>query len=69
MIEEALCPVCGEWSEVTSERFLVATIDDDGATAPAVVWGPFWWKEGAGCPKCGAIVLVESECDFRRMAA
>lgn len=66
---EACCPSCGGWSEVVSEPFLVATVDDDGNDAPAVVCAPFWWKDGAGCPKCGAIVLVESECDFREVEA
>lgn len=66
---EARCPNCGGWSPVESEQFLVPTIDDDGNTAPAVIWGPFWWKGSAGCPRCGSIVLVETECDFREVAA
>lgn len=50
--EEARCPMCRRWS-------LVAWDD----TIPP---GGFWWANGfAGCPKCGATVLVESECDFR----
>jgi len=24
-----------------------------------------WWKKSGACPKCGAIVLVETECEFR----
>ena len=52
---EAKCPYCGEWSEV--EWF---------AELPP---GGFWWKESGCCPKCEAIVLVESECEFRRVAA
>jgi hypothetical protein len=33
-----------------------------------VEWETFsyWWRDSAGCPGCGAIVLVESECDFRK---
>ena len=50
-IEEGQCPDCGEWS-------LVAW---DGSLPP----GGFWWAESAGCPECGAVVLVESECEFR----
>lgn len=28
-----------------------------------------WWKDSAGCPRCGAIVLVETECGFRERKA
>lgn len=51
---EARCPECGEWSEIRNEG----------------PWpGIFWWKEPhAGCPRCGALVMVETECDFRKAA-
>lgn len=55
--EEGQCPQCKEWSEV--EWF------------DELPPGGFWWKDncnGGGCPKCGAIVLVESECNFRKVA-
>jgi predicted nucleic-acid-binding Zn-ribbon protein len=68
-MNEACCPSCGCWSEVASEEFLAAGTDDDGALVPVFVWSPLWWKDSAGCPKCGAIVLVESECDFRKREA
>ncbi len=55
-VEEGQCPECLAWS-------LVAW---DGTLPP----GGFWWADaqkggGVGCPKCGAVVLVESECEFR----
>lgn len=28
-----------------------------------------WWKKSGACPKCGVIVLVETECDFRERKA
>lgn len=49
--ELALCPECSEWSPVAF----------DNAIPP----GGFWWVDSLGCPKCGAVVLVESECEFR----
>ena len=69
MKEEARCPYCGEWSEVVCEDYAAPFIDsDDGLVKPVHVWG-WWWKDSAGCPKCEATVLVESECDFRKVAA
>jgi hypothetical protein len=65
---EACCPNCGGWFPVESEEFLAATVDDDGNPAPVIVGAPFWWKASAGCPGCGSIVLVETECEFRRTA-
>lgn len=50
MIDEAQCPECSEWSEVAVF-----------AQAPL----GFWWRDSAECPSCGALVLVESECEFR----
>lgn len=50
-IQEARCPQCGTWS--------------------VVVWtdeippGGWWWRDGAACPECGYLALVESECEFR----
>jgi hypothetical protein len=34
-----------------------------------VEWEAFvyWWYDSAECPKCKAIVLVESECNFREV--
>lgn len=57
--EEASCPDCGAWSPVA-----YVYLDDDDPI------GGFWWadtdgKPNAGCPACGALVCVESECDFR----
>lgn len=47
-MREAQCPHCNGWSEVTW---------DD--TLPPGGW---WWAvRGGGCPRCGEIVLVESE--------
>lgn len=28
--------------------------------------GGLWWKDSDGCPGCGAIVCVESECNIRK---
>lgn len=52
MSREAQCPDCGEWNRVAWQ--------DLG----------FWWAESTtgGCPSCGALVCVESECDFRTVA-
>lgn len=48
MKREARCPKCGAWSEVAFDDRLPP--------------GGFWWRGGsAGCPNCGAIVLVETE--------
>jgi endogenous inhibitor of DNA gyrase (YacG/DUF329 family) len=50
----AQCPVCGTWSPVTWN----ATLRPGG----------WWWAaRTGGCPACGALVLVESECVFRGM--
>lgn len=57
--EEGRCPDCGAWSPVAH-----VYLDDLDPI------GGFWWadtdgKPNAGCPACGALVCVESECDFR----
>lgn len=49
MSREARCPRCGNWSPIA--------IDETGLG--------FWWKDSADCPRCGATVLVETECDHR----
>lgn len=58
---EAQCPECGGWAEVITEPWLVP----DGEGGAVVVRGPWWWRKSAECPCCGAVVMVESECDFR----
>ncbi len=32
--------------------------------------GGMWWADNhtGGCPACGALILVESECAFREIA-
>lgn len=57
--QEAQCPECERWSPV-SYQYLDA-LDPIGG---------FWWAPtdgsvNAGCPACGQLVLVESECNFR----
>lgn len=54
---EAQCPKCGEWSEVE--------------WLSEVPPGGFWWKGEAqsGCPKCGHVCFVESECNFRSVVS
>ena len=48
---EAECPKCGGRSPV----------EWDGTIPP----GGHWWAGGGSdCPRCGAVVLVESECEF-----
>lgn len=56
MTKEAQCPECERWSPV-SYQYLDA-LDPIGG---------FWWAGSAGCPACGALICVESECDFRPM--
>lgn len=29
--------------------------------------GGYWWANSLGCPGCGAVVCVESECEFERI--
>lgn len=53
--EEAQCPKCLKWSEV--EWF--------GDLPP----GGMWWKDSGCCPECGAAILVESECNFRKVTS
>lgn len=65
-IEQAQCPQCEEWSEVEWEHFVYAAQVDDGEVTPGYVSG-IWWKDSAGCPNCDATVLVESECNFRKI--
>ena len=72
---EAQCPECGEWSRVAPTGPFVAAVDIDanGDPVTGLVFGPWSWTDEngdantgpAGCPKCGATVLVESECNFR----
>lgn len=49
--QQAQCPECYQWSDLEIQG---------GAQ------GGYWWKNSAGCPKCGEISCVESECSFRR---
>jgi len=25
----------------------------------------YWWRDSGACPGCGALVLVETECEFQ----
>jgi hypothetical protein len=53
--EEGQCPQCLGW-------FDVEWFDD-------LPPGGMWWadnRNGGGCPGCGYISLVESECNFRK---
>lgn len=52
--EEARCPHCRQWSEV---EFVKPFGPND--------IGGYWWKDSGACPKCGALILVESECEFK----
>lgn len=57
--EEGRCPDCGAWSPVA--YIYLDALDPIGGV---------WWADtngnvNAGCPACGALILVESECDFR----
>ena len=56
MSKEAQCPECEEWSPVA--YIYLDALDPIGG---------FWWSEsnGYGCPKCHALICVESECMFR----
>ena len=56
MRTEAKCPSCGNWSQVVNQT-------------PDYFFAMWMWaeNEGAGCPRCGNIVLFETECDFREM--
>lgn len=47
----AKCPRCEQWSPVY--------------WFTALPPGGYWWAT-AGCPRCGAVVLVETECEFKR---
>jgi endogenous inhibitor of DNA gyrase (YacG/DUF329 family) len=46
---------------------------DAPTNATGIMYGPWWWTDEqgdandgpAGCPKCGATVMVESECTFQ----
>ncbi len=51
---EGRCPACGEWSPVYWF----------GSLLP----GGYWWQT-PGCPKCGHISLVETECEIRAVDA
>ena len=52
---EAQCPACGAWSPITWTDDLPP--------------GGWWWavNNTGGCPACGALILVESECAFREI--
>jgi ssDNA-binding Zn-finger/Zn-ribbon topoisomerase 1 len=50
--DEAQCPECREWSPV-------AVMEDGGILG-------YWWVDSTGCPRCGVVVLVETECNFYR---
>jgi len=52
---QALCPRCNRWSDLAW----------DDAIPP----GGFWWKDTAGCPRCGYMALPESECEHREVPA
>lgn len=54
MSQEAQCPDCLRWSPVAYQY-----LDADDPI------GGFWWVDSGGCPACGALVCVESECSFR----
>lgn len=54
---DARCPECGEWSPVEYKLL-------DG-TPCASTWSSLWWLDSDGCPECGYLALVETECDFR----
>jgi len=52
---EAKCPSCNLWSPVCWFEELPP--------------GGYWWSDnsnGGGCPRCGYIALVETECEFRK---
>jgi endogenous inhibitor of DNA gyrase (YacG/DUF329 family) len=76
--EEAKCPECGEWGRVAPTGPYVVPVDAGpiGDVVTGLSHGPWWWAGAdgnastgpAGCPKCDAIVMVESECDFRKVA-
>lgn len=70
MKEEAGCPYCGEWSEVICENYVAPFVEEDlngnDVVSPIHIWS-WWWKDSAACPKCNAVVLVESECEFRKV--
>lgn len=76
-VKQGKCPECGRWSEVVCENYVAPSFDMDAlgergeeVIVPVHVWG-WWWadtRNGGGCPGCGALVLVESECDFREFA-
>ena len=52
---EAQCPACRTWSPVT--------------WCDEIPPGGMWWAndQDGGCPVCGALILVESECAFREI--
>ena len=70
--EEGQCPNCEGWFEVVWEGYVApfVEIDENGKEKVSPVHvGGYWWKDSSGCPGCDAIVLVESECNFRKVAA
>lgn len=50
--EEGRCPECGEWSPLDWVFF--------------GLWGLWWSGDASGCPACGDLVCVESECKFHK---
>lgn len=53
--EEGQCPECGNWFPIEFKH-----------DPPP---GGFWWAgRHSGCPGCGEMVCVESECEFRTAA-
>lgn len=48
---EAQCPECKQWSAVS-------WFDD-------IPPGGYWWIDSGCCPQCGAVILVETECEFK----
>jgi len=75
LVEQGQCPSCEQWFDVEQEVFIVPydDVDSDGNETVDVclACAPTWWKDntnGGGCPGCGSIILVESECNFRRVS-
>lgn len=67
MIQEAKCPECDQWSDVICENYISPFVyieKGKEVIKPVHVWG-WWWKNSGGCPKCDALICVETECDFR----
>lgn len=65
--QEAQCPNCGEWSKVVCETYVWPLEDSESGDVSAVPIFGWWWAGSPGCPVCKALVLVETECNFRRL--